>query len=278
MHILLRALATAFSIVTLTAVAAPAFAGNVLVVATTSDPIDQGPAYTRLSGLLLARGDTVTLAATTPGNLAPYTVIYDLRVNTPTRTGPELTQYLGFLNAAPGNVLFLLGENAGFGATGNAAISTFISQAGGGTVTAPATNTSAAQTLTTAFNAPNAVGTVPFNNAGVVTGTGTGSFGATLSGGVTGSVLSFSPGTLAAAPTGALVVVYDINFLSSDAAGSNGAKFASNLVNYVAVGAPPVVPPAPATVPTMSEWAMILFGAMLAGAAALYIRRRRLTA
>ncbi len=40
-------------------------------------------------------------------------------------------------------------------------------------------------------------------------------------------------------------------------------------VNFVA---------APAAVPTLSEWAMILFGLMLAGSAAVYIQRRRLTA
>ncbi len=34
-------------------------------------------------------------------------------------------------------------------------------------------------------------------------------------------------------------------------------------------------PPAPAPVPTMTEWAMILFGTILAGGAALYIQRRR---
>lgn len=33
--------------------------------------------------------------------------------------------------------------------------------------------------------------------------------------------------------------------------------------------------PAPVPVPTMSEWAMILFGTVLAGGAALYIQRRR---
>lgn len=33
-----------------------------------------------------------------------------------------------------------------------------------------------------------------------------------------------------------------------------------------------------AAVPTLSEWAMILFGTILAGGAALYIQRRRLTA
>lgn len=36
--------------------------------------------------------------------------------------------------------------------------------------------------------------------------------------------------------------------------------------------------PAPAPVPTLSEWAMILMGLMLAGGAALYIQRRRLEA
>ena len=35
---------------------------------------------------------------------------------------------------------------------------------------------------------------------------------------------------------------------------------------------------APAPVPTLSEWAMILFGSVLAGGAALYIQRRRVVA
>ncbi|WP_428151500.1 IPTL-CTERM sorting domain-containing protein [Brevundimonas sp.] len=270
---ILHALARTLIVLCLTAFAAPTLASNVLVVATTSDST-QNAAYTRLNTLLVGRGDTVTQALTTPANLAPYTIIYDLRVIAPTRSGAELTQYVGFLNAAPGNVLFLLGENVGYGGAGNAPISAFITQAGGGTVAVPATSTTGAQTLTPAFNTPNAVGTVPFNLAGVVTTTGTGAFGATLPGGVTGSVLSFSPGTLANAATGALVVVYDINFLSSDAAGSNGGRFAQNLVNYVAVGAPPVAPAAP--VPTLSEWAMILFGTLLAGGAALYIQRRQM--
>ena len=36
--------------------------------------------------------------------------------------------------------------------------------------------------------------------------------------------------------------------------------------------------PTPATVPTLSEWAMILLGLALAGSAALYLQRRQLTA
>lgn len=41
-------------------------------------------------------------------------------------------------------------------------------------------------------------------------------------------------------------------------------------------GGPP--PPPPATVPTLSEWAMILLGLLLAGGAALHLNRRRPTA
>lgn len=37
-------------------------------------------------------------------------------------------------------------------------------------------------------------------------------------------------------------------------------------------------PPAPAAVPTMTEWAMILFGLLLAGGAALLVQRRRIAA
>ncbi|WP_312783523.1 IPTL-CTERM sorting domain-containing protein [Brevundimonas sp.] len=39
-----------------------------------------------------------------------------------------------------------------------------------------------------------------------------------------------------------------------------------------------LTPPPPPTVPTMSEWAMILLGALLAGGAALHLQRRRQTA
>lgn len=47
-----------------------------------------------------------------------------------------------------------------------------------------------------------------------------------------------------------------------------------NVDGPAAVVAGPAV--GPTTVPTMSEWAMILFGTMLAGGAALFIQRRRL--
>jgi hypothetical protein len=48
--------------------------------------------------------------------------------------------------------------------------------------------------------------------------------------------------------------------------------FAANIVNGVTLTGVPVA----AAVPTMSEWAMILFGTVLAGGAALVIHRKRL--
>lgn len=45
---------------------------------------------------------------------------------------------------------------------------------------------------------------------------------------------------------------------------------------YTITGPAAVVFSAPATVPTMSEWAMILFGLLLAGGAAVMIQKRRL--
>ena len=55
-----------------------------------------------------------------------------------------------------------------------------------------------------------------------------------------------------------------------DLAAAPGATVTGSLIS----GSP--LPPAPAPVPTLSEWAMILFGTLLAGGAALYIQRRQM--
>lgn len=53
----------------------------------------------------------------------------------------------------------------------------------------------------------------------------------------------------------------------------------TNTSSYSGLGPTLTLAAAPvAAVPTLSEWAMILFGLILAGGAALYIQRRRLTA
>ena len=53
-------------------------------------------------------------------------------------------------------------------------------------------------------------------------------------------------------------------------------NYGNNTVAIVSGVVPPVPPaPPPATVPTLSEWAMILFGLGLAGSAAVIVQRRR---
>ncbi|WP_298161459.1 IPTL-CTERM sorting domain-containing protein [Brevundimonas sp.] len=72
--------------------------------------------------------------------------------------------------------------------------------------------------------------------------------------------------------------VVSLNFFppSSDSrsgfwtASTDGAKLMANALVFAGDGAAP-----PAPVPTLSEWAMILFGLILAGGAALYIQRRQ---
>ena len=58
---------------------------------------------------------------------------------------------------------------------------------------------------------------------------------------------------------------------------SNFAPTQTGLVSYRFNGPGEVTirAPGPAPVPTLSEWAMILFGTVLAGGAALYLQRRR---
>ncbi|PZN95353.1 MAG: hypothetical protein DCF29_24625 [Alphaproteobacteria bacterium] len=50
-----------------------------------------------------------------------------------------------------------------------------------------------------------------------------------------------------------------------------------SLTDYRNVTITGVNAPATPSIPTLGEWAMILFGAVLAGAAALYVQRRRLS-
>ena len=75
------------------------------------------------------------------------------------------------------------------------------------------------------------------------------------------------------APTG-VQAFYDAQCIDADCANINAANSLSRFgtVGTVTNAPPPVVA---TPVPTMTEWAMILFGAILAGGAALYIQRRQ---
>ena len=71
---------------------------------------------------------------------------------------------------------------------------------------------------------------------------------------------------------------YTANIFTGTCISVSGGK--CNDISGVSSASGVVVTAAPLTaaVPTMSEWAMILFGTILAGGAALYIQSRRLTA
>lgn len=60
--------------------------------------------------------------------------------------------------------------------------------------------------------------------------------------------------------------------LSAPGGVCNNANVTNSVTNVMITGV------GASTVPTMTEWAMILFGLMLAGGAALYVQRRQMTA
>jgi hypothetical protein len=247
-------------------------AANILIVAGTD-----GLAQTAASVLQseLQGTNTVTVVNTgVPASLAGYTQIYDTRyANSPAFSPTEQAQYLAFLNAATGNTLFLMGENSGF-TPRNQPINDFIALAGGGTIAVPASDNSGAEDVHAPFDSPNAISTVTFAACGVVTSAGTGSFATTEAGGTSGCALFFSQGTLANAPQGGLVVVYDVNFIANNIQ-VNATEFRQNMENYVATGAPPVIPSTPTSIPTLSEWGMILLSSLLALGTIIALRRQR---
>jgi hypothetical protein len=233
--------------------------------------------------------DTVTeVAGGVPASLAGYTQIYDTRYdNTPPLTAGEMGQYVAFLNAASGNTLFLMGENTYYAAR-DLAITQFIALAGGGTITPPARNNLATSYLPETVHAPlnttpNALTSVTFADCGVVTSAGNGAFATTEANGTSGCSLYFEPNRLTNALPGALVVVFDVNFMYSAPTGNGAANeisFRQNLEQFVAApppGQPVVAAPSVVAVPTLSEFGMVLLAMALATLGVLLINRNAIS-
>ena len=224
--------------------------GNVLIVAGTDVAAQQ--AATTVSGELTTAGFTVTSVNTgVPVSLAGYSQIYDTRYdNNPAFTAGEMAQYMAFLNAAPGNTLFLMGENKSFNVR-NGPILQFVALAGGGTIAVPALTSSNLEMVTPPFTTPNVISTIQFAACGVVTSHGFGNFASTEPGGLTGCSLFFDEGQLSNALTGALVVVFDVNFMATAPTGPavNEIPFRKNLEQFAAspASAPPNLTPIPSS-------------------------------
>ena len=226
---------------------------------------------TNLSAKLTDAGFTVTTNVGVPGgSLASYLQIWDVRYNFTTPLSPsDITAYLAYLSG--GGSLFVMGENSGFIVRDNSIIS-LIQQAGGGTITL--TSPSGSQIVQPPFTGPNALATITILAGAGTTNPGRGAF-IMKDANNAGIGIVYSPGSLTNAPSGSLLVVFDVNFLDTSA-DANSQNLTRNLIEFLAspVAIPPAVPPvaAPVGTPTLSEWAMILMAAGLMFVAARRIR------
>lgn len=264
---------------------APAWAANILILSGTDSfgpsggyPNTTAQAAGVLSGELTTAGNTVTIVTTgVPVSLAGYTQIYDVRfANAPVFTPGEMGQLLAFLQAAPNNTIFMMGENGACCSAKDALINTFIALAGGGTVTGPPTSgySIAVETVAPQFRVPNPITTVSFDACGLVSTSGNGTFASSEPGG--GCSVFFGRGALQNAPQGAMVVVYDVNFIATapDSGFVNEVAFRQNLEQFVSA------PPAAAvttTVPALTTWGLTLLALALCGFAVTVMRSRVIT-
>jgi hypothetical protein len=148
------------------------------------------------------------LLALTDEQLANYAHIWDVGYDT-LMPGDVEDKYDAYLIS--GGAAFLLGEN-GFFVERDTDISNFITNLGGGTVSADNSTTGTiSATVASEFLLANNNNTVSFNNVGRFTNIGNGTSLASSGNGIHAVV--WKTGSLSGAPTAAIVVVLDINHL-----------------------------------------------------------------
>lgn len=220
-----------------------------------------------LSAKLVANGDTVTTNVDVPaGSLSGYAQVWDVRYNTALTAGDQ-SSYLTYLQS--GGALFVMGENTGFPAR-NTSVVALVSGTGGGAIVVADPN-SQTQTVQAPFTGPNTVTSITYLASAASATLGNGA--SITNDGTHSSAIVWGPGSLSNAPTGSLIVVFDVNFLQTSA-DANSQLFSSNLVAYLA-NPVPVSPPTPTSIPTLSEWGMIMLSSLLALVTILTLRRQR---
>jgi len=188
-----------------------------------------------VSAKATAIGLTPTSSVGIPaGSLNGYSELWDASDNP--LTASDISRYMTYLTS--GGTLYLMGENFVFSDRDNSLVS-LINAAGGGSFAI--TNNhflepTGHQTIFAPFDGPNPLSLVQFDSPGGITDPGTGAYIAKQVGGL-GSAALFSPGKLANAPSGTLIVVLDSDFLWSNGA-SDAQTFTENLLAY---GVPPQV-------------------------------------
>jgi hypothetical protein len=224
---------------------------------------------TNLAAALTSAGYTVNTIATgvVPASLTGQQQVWDIRCTT-VLASPEISTFTAYL--ASGGSLFLLGENLGFAAARDASLISYIAAVGGGSLTLTATNN--AQTAQSPFTGPTTLSTISYRAVGGTTTAGTGSFITTDTNGYGGAIV-FGPGSLSSAPSGTLIIVWDVNFMDNSRTAPEIALL-NNLIAYLAAPVPVGVPPVTPTVPALSPTSTVVLILLLACAGALLLRQR----
>lgn len=179
---------------------------------------------TNLQSRLQAAGANATIISSNalPTDLSMYSQVWDLGANATISTGyaSTITSYL-----QGGGTMFLMGENAGYGAARNTSLVSLIADLGGGTIPSVTTNSSNSQTVDPALFTANSTSAVSFAAIGKFDGVGT---GMCITSGC--GAAAWGAGTLSNALRGSFVSVLDVNFL-----GGNYFQpdFTDNLIGYL---------------------------------------------
>ena len=246
--------------------AGSALAGSVLIVngsSGTSEPGTTSSITTQLQTLHEAVGNVVTISSDIPVNFADFQQVWDIRFsNNFALTAAQQTAYVNYL--AGGGGMFVMGENSSFMTRNNSVLS-LINLAGGGSLSFISPLSS--QTVIAPFTGPNAVNSVDYLAPGGVTSNGTGEW-ITVDSNGNGTGVAWGVGTLANASAGALTVIFDVNFMQTNA-NFNSVQLTKNLIGFIGNE---VEPPQGGVIPEPATWAMMIAGFGLVGGA---MRRRR---
>ncbi|HYP28737.1 MAG TPA: hypothetical protein VE262_18645 [Blastocatellia bacterium] len=207
---------------------------DVLIIngaSSTSEPDTTADATATLASIVAQNsgGGSVTVLNDLPASLAGVDVIYDIRFN-PALSAGEVSAYLTFLQG--GGKLLLVGENSGF-FTRNSSVISFVSTAGGGSLTfCDPFCCSATCTDATLCSTPNTAATFFLPAPGATTSSGNGTALLTA-GGSCRPVSVFRPGQLTNAPAGTLITFFDINtFQTQFSATNDNLKLICNIAGF----------------------------------------------
>jgi hypothetical protein len=192
--------------------------------------------------------------------------VWDIRFSNSSPITPAVeAQYLTYLQG--GHAMFVMGENASFMTRNNSVLS-LVNAVGGGSLTFVVSGST--QTVLAPFTGPNPIpdGNITYAAPGGVTTFGTGQW-ATVDGSDQGAAVAWPSGTMANAAAGALVIVFDVNFMQTTAE-ADSQIFVRNLIGFIDVEVG-----GGAAVPTLSGWGIALMALLMAGIGVFVIGRLR---